>query len=138
MKKTFDAKLAALLLAILIIYSVFQAESASFEPNQGAVFFSRKRMLRKLPLAPPPPKISQVPHYKSPPPPLPPPPPPPPPMQHINRTGPSFRGVRRVSPSPPPPKPNRPQNYFIFPSPPPLPTPLTSPPWIPPPAGMYR
>ncbi|KAD4983225.1 hypothetical protein R6Q59_002899 [Mikania micrantha] len=135
MKTTFDAKLPALLLAILIIHTVFQAEAASFKPNQGAVFSSRKRMLRKLRLTPPPPKISQPPHYKSPPPPL--PPPPPPPVQHINCTGPSFRGVRKVSPSPPP-KPNRPQNYRIHLSPPPLPTPLTSPPWIPPPAGMYR
>ncbi|KAK1425891.1 hypothetical protein QVD17_21253 [Tagetes erecta] len=122
---TFDTKQVALLLALLIIHNVFfQADCASFQPHQGTAFFSRKRMLRKLPLAPPPPQIGQAPHYK-----LPCPPPPPPlPLSHARHIGQSFRMVRRGSP--PAPNSSRPRNFRIFlspPPPPPLPPPPPSP-----------
>ncbi|KAJ0506971.1 hypothetical protein HanHA89_Chr12g0488041 [Helianthus annuus] len=62
MKKTFDARGVALLLAIiLIIHVVLQAESAH---DQGNTFSGRNRMLRRVSLAPPPPKLRGNPHYK--------------------------------------------------------------------------
>ncbi|MFS8029190.1 hypothetical protein Hanom_Chr16g01519461 [Helianthus anomalus] len=73
MKKTFDARGVALLLAIiLIIHNVLQADSSH---DQGNAFSGRNRMLRRISSAPPPPKISVNPSPKPKPTPSPPPPP---------------------------------------------------------------
>ncbi|KAL4586958.1 hypothetical protein LXL04_011606 [Taraxacum kok-saghyz] len=108
--KTINAKRVALLLVILVIDHVLQANSASFEPDPGFVF-SGRRKLRKLP-PPPAPLLSRAPHYMFS------APPPPPSTAQIVR---NLRGVSKKAP--PAPKLGRPRNFRIFLSPPPPPPP---------------
>ncbi|KAI3818129.1 hypothetical protein L1987_11932 [Smallanthus sonchifolius] len=103
MKTTFYSKRLALLLAILIIDHVFQANSASIE---GTVFSGRNRMLRTRSSPPPAPKLNQGPRYKF----LAPPPPPSEPQIRCTATS-----------SPPALQLGLPRKFCSFPSPPPPP-----------------
>ncbi|KAI7734912.1 hypothetical protein M8C21_025741 [Ambrosia artemisiifolia] len=98
MKTTFDTRGVGLLLAInLIIHNVLQADSTH---DQGTLFSGRNRMLRKLPLAPPPPMTRSNPLPK------PKPSPPPPPSSHAPPRSPPPKSC--VPLLPPPPSPRRP------------------------------
>ncbi|XP_023734517.1 formin-like protein 5 isoform X1 [Lactuca sativa] len=112
------AKRVALLLLILVLDHLLQANSASLiEPDpefSTGTVVSGRRKLRKLP-PPPAPKLSGAPHYMFS------DPPPPPSTTQMRSTAPNLRTVPKRAP--PAPKLSRPRNFRIFLSPPPPPPP---------------
>ncbi|KAI3720336.1 hypothetical protein L6452_21252 [Arctium lappa] len=121
MKTILSAKRKSLLLAVLIIHHVLQANSASIQPDPETVISGRNRNLRTLPSSPPSPELDRGSHYYTF------VPPPPSPTVQMHSTASSLRVVRKGSP--PAPKVSRPRNFRIFPTPtrrppaPPLPPP---------------
>ncbi|CAI9278270.1 unnamed protein product [Lactuca saligna] len=106
------AKRVAILLLILVLDHLLQANSASLiEPDPGTVV-SGRRKLRKLP-PPPAPKLSGAPHYMFS------DPPPPPSTTQMRSTAPNLRTVPK--PTPPAPKLSPTPRYRSIQSPPPPP-----------------